>query len=123
MRVRDVMTSNVVTVRPEASLKDVARLLIERRISGLPVVDEDGTVLGVVSEGDILFKERGPAARKRKLSWLLDANGSEEREPWLSSPRAERRLSSVELLSAVAVVLAGHDQGGVPGTRDDPGRI
>ena len=46
--VRDVMTSPVVSVRRTAPLKDVARLLVEHRISGLPVVDVDGTVLGVL---------------------------------------------------------------------------
>jgi len=50
---------NVTTVEPAMSLKDVAALLVERRISGLPVVDPDGKVLGVISEADILFKECG----------------------------------------------------------------
>jgi len=72
MKVKDVMTTDVVTVAPEASLKDVARVLAERRISGLPVVDADGTVIGVVSEGDLLFKERGPSHRTGMLAWLLD---------------------------------------------------
>jgi CBS domain-containing protein len=59
MRVRDLMTSNVLTVRSSTQLKDAAALLAEHRISGLPVVDEDGHVLGVLSEGDILYKETG----------------------------------------------------------------
>jgi CBS domain-containing protein len=42
MNVKDVMTSDVVTVRPETPLKDVAAILTERRISGVPVVDETG---------------------------------------------------------------------------------
>jgi CBS domain-containing protein len=52
------MTREVATVAPGTSLKDVARELIERRISGLPVVADDGQVLGVVSEADVLAKER-----------------------------------------------------------------
>jgi CBS domain-containing protein len=59
MRVRDLMTTNVLTVRSSTQLKDAAALLAEHRISGLPVVDEDGHVLGVLSEGDILYKETG----------------------------------------------------------------
>jgi CBS domain-containing protein len=59
MRVRDLMTSNVLTVRSSTQLKDAAALLAEHRISGVPVVDEDGHVLGVLSEGDILYKETG----------------------------------------------------------------
>jgi CBS domain-containing protein len=58
MRIRDVMTTDVLTVTPETSLKEAAEILAERRISGLPVVDSEGSVLGVLSEADILFKER-----------------------------------------------------------------
>jgi len=59
MRVREVMTATVATVAPESPLRDVARLLVDRGISGVPVVDGDGTVLGVVSEADFLAKESG----------------------------------------------------------------
>jgi CBS domain-containing protein len=59
VKVADVMNGEVATVGPRTPLKDVARLLVERRISGVPVLDDDGTVLGVVSEADILVKERG----------------------------------------------------------------
>jgi CBS domain-containing protein len=54
-----MMNPDVVTVGPRTPLKEVARLLVTRRISGVPVLDDDGTVLGVVSEADILVKERG----------------------------------------------------------------
>jgi CBS domain-containing protein len=57
MRVEDVMTVDVATVKPEASLKDVARELSDRRISGMPVADDDGRVIGVISEADVLAKE------------------------------------------------------------------
>lgn len=77
MKVNDVMTRDVVSVRPETSLKEVAAILAERRISGVPVVTDEGEVVGVVSEGDILFKERGPSQRKSALSWLLDPFGTE----------------------------------------------
>jgi CBS domain-containing protein len=52
------MTRDVVAVTPETSLKDVARKLIELRISGMPVVDAAGAVVGVISEADVLAKER-----------------------------------------------------------------
>ena len=54
MNVKDVMTSDVVTVRPETSLKDVAAILTERRISGLPVVDEEGRLVGIVTRADLV---------------------------------------------------------------------
>ena len=62
MTVGDVMTRTVVTVRSWTPLKEVAQLLIERRISGVPVVDDAGLLLGVVSEGDFLMKEQGAGA-------------------------------------------------------------
>jgi CBS domain-containing protein len=57
MKVSDVMTRRVHTVPPEASLKDVAAILAEHRISGLPVVDASGELLGVIGKADILVKE------------------------------------------------------------------
>lgn len=60
MKVKDVMTSAVVTVGPETPLKEVARRLVEHHISGVPVVDRRGHPLGVVSETDILHKEVNP---------------------------------------------------------------
>lgn len=72
MTVRDVMTRSIISVRPETSLKEVARLLVENRISGVPVVALDGSVLGVVSEGDLLVKEQGAeAVRHRPLARIL----------------------------------------------------
>ena len=59
LKVRDLMTPEVVTVRPTTPIKDAARSLVEHRISGVPVVDDDGRVIGVVSEGDLIVKEQG----------------------------------------------------------------
>ena len=75
MKVRDVMTENVITVEPRTLLKEAARLLVEHGISGMPVVVE-GVVVGVLSEGDLLFKERGPRDRRvGVLGRLLDSYG------------------------------------------------
>jgi CBS domain-containing protein len=72
MRVKDVMTSEVATVRPDTPLKEVARELIERGISGMPVVDDEGQVVGVISETDLVVKERGePRERGGALASLL----------------------------------------------------
>jgi CBS domain-containing protein len=69
LTIRDVMVSTVVTVEPHATLKDVAQSLVDHRISGMPVVDSDGSVLGVVSEADVLLKEGGAGAiRHRSLA-------------------------------------------------------
>ena len=52
--VRDVMTVNVIKVRADAGISEVTNLLSEHRISGLPVVDEDDRVIGVITEADVL---------------------------------------------------------------------
>jgi CBS domain-containing protein len=65
MRVRDVMTTAVVAVEPDTPLKDVARVLVDRGISGVPVVDSTGAVLGVVSEADFVARERRAGAEER----------------------------------------------------------
>jgi CBS domain-containing protein len=58
MRVEDVMTRDVATARADMSLKEAAREMTERGISGMPVIDDDGQVIGVISEADLLGKER-----------------------------------------------------------------
>lgn len=81
LKVRDVMTTEVLTVEPETPLKDVARLMIEHGVSGIPVVDPTGLVVGVVSEADLLLKERGAAGvARRPLAWLLGDSKATERE-------------------------------------------
>jgi CBS domain-containing protein len=67
MKIEHLMSTDVITVRPDTSLKQVAETLMRHRISGAPVVNEQGTVLGVVSEADILAKERGPEAPRGGL--------------------------------------------------------
>jgi CBS domain-containing protein len=56
VRVRDMMSTDVVAVAPDATLKEIAELLVEHGISGVPVC-RDGRVVGIVSESDILWKE------------------------------------------------------------------
>jgi CBS domain-containing protein len=75
MRVADVMTREVRTVAPETTLKEVGLILAELRVSGLPVV-EAGRVVGVVSEADILAKERGEGPARRGLLGLLLDDGA-----------------------------------------------
>lgn len=72
MRVDQIMTRDVLSVAPATSLKDVARLLLENGVSGVPVVADDGTLLGVVSSGDILIKVSADLGRRERPSnWLF----------------------------------------------------
>jgi CBS domain-containing protein len=57
MLVRDLMTTDVVAVGPGASIRDAARLMFRYRVSGVPVVDMDDHVLGIITEGDFLSME------------------------------------------------------------------
>ncbi len=67
MNARDVMTSNVVTVSPDTRTTTLARLLLDNKISAVPVVDEEGRVVGIVSEGDLLGR---PSSRSPRGWWL-----------------------------------------------------
>ncbi len=67
MKARDVMTSDVVSVRPDTPTRQVARLLLEKGISACPVVDEGGVPIGMVSEGDLIG--RGETEREARRDW------------------------------------------------------
>ncbi len=60
MQAKDIMVRHVVTVSPDLSVEDLAKLLIEQSLSGVPVVDGSGALAGIVSEGDLLHKECAP---------------------------------------------------------------
>jgi len=81
LMVRDVMTREVVTVRPETPLKNVAGLLVDQRISGIPVLDADRAVVGVVSEADLLIKEQGAdSIRHRRLARIFGDSSESRRQ-------------------------------------------
>ncbi len=53
-----IMTKDVITVRPEDDVEKVARLLVEHQVSGVPVVDGEGKVVGIITEGDLVVQEK-----------------------------------------------------------------
>lgn len=69
MQAKDVMTTSVLTVKPDATVQEIARRLIEHRISGVPVVDDDNRIVGIVSEGDLM--RRPETGTERHRSWWL----------------------------------------------------
>lgn len=72
VRVYDLMTRDPVAVKPDTPLKEVAHILVEHGFSGVPVVDDDNMVVGVISESDFMIKERGrDYVPSSALSWLL----------------------------------------------------
>jgi CBS domain-containing protein len=93
------MTAAVLTVSPETPLKDVAAILAEHGISGVPVCDAEGRVLGVVSEGDILFKEQGVRERHGgALAWLVDGSR------WQDTSKASARTAG-EAMTSPAITI------------------
>ena len=71
MKAKDIMTTPVVTIEPDTTVREIAALLLERRISGVPVV-EAGRLVGLVSEGDLLHRHEIGTDRDRPTrSWWL----------------------------------------------------
>jgi len=69
MKVAEIMTQPVITVMPETTIAEAARLMLQHRVSGLPVLDAAGQVVGVVSEGDLLRRAETGTERRRSR-WL-----------------------------------------------------
>jgi len=69
MKASEIMTVGVYTIRPDASVRDAARLMVEQGISGLPVVDASGQLVGIVTEGDFLRRAETGTERRRP-HWL-----------------------------------------------------
>jgi CBS domain-containing protein len=70
MRAMDIMTSEVITVGEDATVPEAAKLMAERGISAVPVVDLENRIVGMVSEGDLLH--RAETGTERRRSWWLD---------------------------------------------------
>lgn len=76
MKARDVMVSPVITAKQESSVRDVARIFLEKRISAVPVVDDEGRLIGIITEGDLLHRAEAGTERRRPW-WLLQLVGRE----------------------------------------------
>ena len=80
MRALDIMTPSVITATPDMTIHDAAKLFVDHHISGMPVVDADGRVVGIVSQGDLLHRVENGTGRGKRPWWL---------EFLLSSPREQ----------------------------------
>ena len=69
MQARDVMVAPVITVKPNSSVRDVANLFLKHKISAVPVVDDTGKLVGIVTEGDLLHRVENDTEMRRS-SWL-----------------------------------------------------
>jgi CBS domain-containing protein len=76
MKARDIMVSPVITVKPHDSVKDVALLFLKRGISGAPVVDARGAIVGIISEGDLIYRSEIGTVRPHPY-WFIQLAGKE----------------------------------------------
>jgi CBS domain-containing protein len=97
--VKDVMTTHVVAVRPNATYKDMATRLREFRVSAFPVMDDDDKVIGVVSEADLLTKEALEYADQGRIGGILH---SRERSKAAA-------VTAAELMTTPPVTIGPHE--------------
>jgi CBS domain-containing protein len=100
-RVRDVMTTRVVAVRRGATFKDIVGLLTEYRVSAFPVLDDQGVVVGVVSEADLLSKEALVAAMGRQALRLGHLAGS----PYRGDLAKAAAVTAADLMTKPPIVV------------------
>ena len=95
MKAADIMTRNVVSVQPQTTILQAADLMLQHRISGLPVVDSGGHVVGIVTEGDFLRRIETGTQRKRPrwLQFLVGPGRLAEEYVHSSSRRIEDVMS------------------------------
>ena len=130
MQVKEVMTANVVCIGTEEPVLKAARLMLQNRISGLPVIDKDGELVGIVTEGDFLRRSELGTQRQRP-KWLefivgpgrlaqefTHSSGRKVEEIMTPDPRT---IGDDETLEAVVDTMERHHVKRLPVTRD--GRV
>ena len=96
MRIADVMTTEVVTAAPATPFKQLVAALVDNDVSAVPVVDDDGRPLGVVTEADLMSRASYGRARRRALALVAESLAG--RDPaWL---RKSEALTAAELMTA-----------------------
>ena len=130
MRVKDVMTPKVISVGADEAVVNAARLMLQHQISGLPVVDKKGELVGIVTEGDFLRRgELGTQRRRPKwLEFLVGPGKLAQEYVHASSKKIEdvmtpdpRTIGEDESLEAVVDMMERHRIKRIPVTRD--GRV
>jgi len=104
MIVEQVMTTPVFSVKPSMSISEAVKLMLDRHFSGLPVVTEDGTLVGVISEGD--FLRRAELETERKRSWFLEFLASPGK---IAEEYVHSHARKVEAVMTANVVTIGPD--------------
>lgn len=85
MRARDVMTTSVVTVSPDMGISHVARIMLDRRVSGLPVMDDEGSLVGIITEGDLMRRVELGSEKLPSAEASSDETSEERARAYLKS--------------------------------------
>ena len=108
MRARDVMTRAVATTTPETTVEKVSQMLINLRISGVPVLDRNGQLVGIVTEGDLLRRvETGTERQRSRWSELFSANSRLAEEYIKSHARRVEDIMTWEVVSVEELATLG----------------
>jgi CBS domain-containing protein len=101
MNVADIMTTPVFSVGPDASISAVIRLMVDKRLSGIPVVDADLHVLGVLTEGDLLRRAETGTAKEKGKWWELFLGPGRSASDYVHTH--SRRVSDLMSLEPISV--------------------
>lgn len=109
MKAGDIMTTNVVTVHPDATARSIALLLAQNGISAVPVVDEHGVPLGMISEGDLM--PRDESEREARRDWWLKilAEGEELNPEFMTYLQSHDRSAREIMISPIVTVEENAD--------------
>ncbi|HEX6419480.1 MAG TPA: CBS domain-containing protein [Acidimicrobiales bacterium] len=106
VHVRDVMTTDLVTVGPDATYGEIADRLLAHDVSGMPVIDEAGALIGIVTEADLVSREAYGPERRRPLGLIADY--LRDRDPaWVRKAAA---TTAQDLMTRVVTTAAPDDE-------------
>ena len=101
---RQIMTSDVVTARPSWKVEEVTRVLHEHDISGLPVIDEEKRVIGIVTEADILARKTGQDTAEQIMSSPVHTVSEETQLEEIASLLADNKIKRVPVVREAKLV-------------------
>jgi CBS-domain-containing membrane protein len=105
LRARDVMTAKVITVGPDEPARAVARLLLDHGISAVPVIDSEGTPIGMVSEGDLINRDEMDRLSRHDW-WLAVMTGTQPLDDEFRARLAATDRTARDVMSAPLVTVA-----------------
>ncbi|MFM0326514.1 CBS domain-containing protein [Caballeronia glebae] len=105
MRAADIMTTSVISADPEMTVRDAARTMVLRNISGMPVINETGRLVGMVTEGDLLHRQEIGTGSKHRAWWLEMLSSTRE----LASKYVKEHAAKVKDVMSTEVVTVKED--------------